>query len=239
MAHGYVVFNGVVDNYISLPRTAGVTMQGDLDVISCVSIPTLTPPGRVALQNQHHAQDDQRGWRWSIEPSGAPSFWWSRAGKVAGIEVVADDVLGSFATVDEPFWLRATHDVDNGNGRNVIAAYWSLDPIATPPASVDWTLLDSQSRPNVARHFDSQARILLGALNAGNRDLFTGRYYKAWGAGSIGGEPEYNIDLTNLTLEDQQTACTSETRRGALVSFHLTGLPDAGTDVRIIRGADV
>ncbi len=232
---GWVVFNGADHNYISLPRTADVTMQGDLDVISLVSMPTLTPPGRVAIQNQHHAQDDQRSWRWSIEPSGAPSFWWSKAGKVAGTEVIADDVIGSFATVDQPFWIRATHRVDNGNNRNAIQFHWSLNPIGTAPASVDWTLLDSQSRPKVASHFDSQARILLGALNAGNRDLFTGRYYKAWGSRVIGGTPEYNINLTNLTLQDQQTACTSETRRGALVSIHLTGLPEAGTDVRIIR----
>ncbi len=231
---GYVVFNGVEHNYISLPRTADVSLLGDLDVISLISMPTLTPAGRVALQNQHHAQDDQRSWRWSIEASGAPSFWWSRAGKVAGIEVIADDGL-SFATPDEPFWLRATHRVDNGNNRNAIRFHWSLDPIATAPAAVDWTLLDSQTRSNVTSHFDSQARILLGALNAGNRDVFEGRYYKAWGAGAIGGTPEYDIDLTNITQQERETACTFEDRRGSLVSIHLTGLPEAGTDVRIVR----
>ena len=232
---GYVVFNGVDHNYASLPRTADVSFLGDIDIISLISMPTLTPAGRVAIQNQHHAQDDQRSWRWSIEPSGAPSFWWSKAGKVAGTEVIADDVLGSFATPDEPFWIRLTHRVDNGNNRNAIDFCWSLDPLGTAPASVNWTILDSQTRPRVVSHFDSQARILLGALNAGNRDLFTGRYYKAWGSGTIGGTPEYNINFRNFTQQEQESAGKSEGRRGSWVSFHLTGLPEAGTDVRIIR----
>ncbi len=232
---GYVAFNGVDHNYASLPRTADVSFQGDIDIISLIAMPTLTPASRVALQNQHHAQDDQRSWRWSIEPSGAPSLWWSKAGKVAGTEVIADDILGSFATVDQPFWIRATHRVDNGNGRNAIRFSWSLDPLATAPASVSWTLLDAQTRPQVVSHFDSQARVLLGALNAGNRDLFEGRYYKAWGSGTIGGTPEYNINFRDFTQREQESAGKAEVRRGSRVSIHLTDLGVAGTDLRIVR----
>ncbi len=232
---GYVVFNGVDHNYASLPRTADVAFTGDIDVRSLISTPNLTPAGRMALQNQHHAQDDQRSWRWSIEPSGAPSFWWSKNGKIAGTEVVADDILGSFATPDEPFWLRATHRINNGNNRNTISQYWSLDHVSADPAEVDWTLLDRQTRPNVVSHVDADARILLGALNAGNRDMFTGRYYKAWGSGVIGGIPEYHINFRNFTQREQESAGKTEGRRGSWVSVHLTDLTEAGVDERIIR----
>ena len=232
---GWVVFNGIEHNFISMPRTANVFFHGDLDVISLIAMPTLTPVVRVNLQNQHRARDNQRSWRFSIEPSGEPSFWWSTTGRVPGIEVVAGAAIDSFAIAAEPFWLRTTHDVDNGADGNLVSFYWSLDPLVTAPLDVEWTLLASQLLSGVVSHVDSQARIQLGALNAGNRDLFTGRYFKAWGSGIIGGTPEYNINLRNLTQRDQESAGLNETRREARVSIHLTDLGVSGTDKRIVR----
>ena len=231
---GYVIFTGVEHNYVSISRTADVSFLGDMDLISCVAIPSLTPTSRVSLQNQHRARDNQRSWRFSIEPSGAPSFWWSKAGKVAGTEVVAGDIVGSFATVNESFWTRITHQVNNGNNRNVIDFYWSLDLPRTAPAAVTWTLLDSQTRPQAVTHFDSEARIQLGALNAGNRDMFTGRYYRAWGSGVIGGTPEYNINFGAMTAAEKDTATFTD-GRGRPVTIHMTDLGNFGAQDRIVR----
>lgn len=186
----YIRLPGTVGNYLSWPDTAANPFTGDLDVRIRLSMDDWTPATDQSFIGQYNSALNARGWRLSMVTGGTVNFTRTTNGLLDGSHLSAGYVA---AFVDgSPWWIRATHDVDNGSGQNVVRAYDS-------PDGVTWTLRATTTTAGVYVGYDAAQPIEIGAITLGTVQPLAGNVYYAEVRNGIDGPVAVRFDARDIT----------------------------------------
>jgi hypothetical protein len=195
----YVRLPGTSGNYLSWPDTAAVSVTGDIDIRAKVSLDDWTPGVEKTLVAKWNSSTSQRAYELFINAAGNIGFRSSVAGTAATVDVGSSTA----PTVSDGanLWIRATLDVDDGAGNNVVKFYTSAD-------GVTWVQLgDTRTTAGATSIFDSSAALEIGSKTAGTLNMLNGNVYAA--------EVRNGIDGTVVASFDARRADTPWTILGA------------------------
>jgi hypothetical protein len=177
--------NGGGDRYATFAKATpgsltytGAAITGDIDVRVRVAPTTWTATGDQTLAAKWESTTNNRSWLFSLKTTGALGFNWSTNGTAGIGEKVSTAVLGATVTNNQPYWVRATLDVDNGATGNDVRFYSS-------PDGTTWTQLGTTvTTAGVTSMFGGTGPYQIGSFTVGFSTPLDGRVYSVFvGAG--------------------------------------------------------
>ena len=126
----YANFPGTSGAYISTPDSAGLDIDGDLDIRVRVSLTDWTPAANTTLVSKWNT--GANSWLFRITTAGAPALLMSIDGTTAG--TTATSTLLPTVADGQTIWIRCNRTASDGT----TDFYWAADS-ATEPTS--WTAL--------------------------------------------------------------------------------------------------
>jgi hypothetical protein len=152
----------------------------DLDCQILIRPDDLTPSAEQVLIGEFLTTGNKRGWSLRIKTSGVASYRFSNDG-TASIVKDSTVTIGSAGYVDgDKFWLRVTHDVNNGAAGYDVKFYTSDD-------GVEWTQLGATVTTATATSIFSDAANVITMGGEGTAATYTGDFYKVRVYSVIGG----------------------------------------------------
>ena len=196
-----LVLSGLVANYASTPDSAALSITGDIDVK--IRMAAKWSGAGTRVYSQKYAGTGNRSW--AIRGSGATLSWiWTPDGTNVFTSAATTTVPVAELT---PFWLRITHDVDNGASGNDVDFYYAADQ-ATEPSS--WTQIGSTvTTAGVTSIFDSTSALQFGGDN--NTNAGEAIFYRAIVKDGIDGTTVYDADFSTQTADALAFTATSGT----------------------------
>lgn len=201
----YAYCSGILGNNLSVADAAALhTTDLDVDVECALDLWTAAISGKRPLSKDAGAgaQDWQLDWRLTSYPS---LNWWEAGGTARTATATAPIPFGP----GERGWLRATLDVDNGEGGHTARFYVSKD-------GFNWYQLGADVS---AGSFTTSIRataspVLIGGAQA--TGIYGGRYFRVRMRSTIGGTACLDIDLSNEAKLTPLTTSFTEDSASAL-----------------------
>jgi hypothetical protein len=210
---------GASGNYVSAPDAVENSITGDIDLRAKVAMDSWAPAfplGRVMGK----WSTGQRNWYLEISSGGSLQLGWSTDGTNA-FSVASSATLGLAAGAVK--WIRATQDVDDGAGNNIVKFYTSNDGIT-------WTQLGTDRVTVGAFAFmDSTAPLQVGATDGSGSNAMAGYMYYAEVRDGINGPVVAAFDAVNVTKTNSRSPATVTQGNANLLSANVTGIETDAT----------
>lgn len=187
---------GTAGNYATTPDSVLNSISGDLDVRVYCKFASLLPANNQSVIAKRDLSGANPAWSFRLNTgSGTLDFpFW-----INGAVIIPNSTVGlgaiSGVVANQPIWIRATLDVDNGAGQNVTKFYYSFD-------GQTWIPLGPGSFNNgVAQIDDTIAAILVGGTNS---QELNGTVYYAEVRNGIDGPVVVRFDSSQVSTSGSQ-----------------------------------
>lgn len=184
----YLLLDGSSGCYASTPDSTANSITGDIDLRADVALDDWTPTGDATMVAKHTSTGNQRSYLLRVTSGGNLQLYRNPDGTAPSAVFVNSTVSTGFADGSR-HWVRATLDVDDGAGNNVVKFY-------TSPDGVTWTQLGATvTTAGVASIFNSTSIIQVGAFDT-TGSLWAGKVYRAQILNGIDGTlaVDFNLD---------------------------------------------
>jgi hypothetical protein len=184
------VLPGGVGNNISAPDSVNLRITGDIEIIAKIASDVWTSGVQTFISKIGGA--GQRGWYFGME-AGRPFLWWSPDG-TAVVSIFATSIPAY--TNGQAKWLKATLDVDNGNGGHTATFYTSSN-------GDTWTQLGNAIiKSGATSIYGCTALVEIGSRTWGTEDIFVGKVYevivKSGIDGKIVASPDFGMSFPSI-----------------------------------------
>lgn len=187
---------GTAGNYATTPDSVLNSISGDLDVRVYCKFASLLPANNQSVIAKRDLSGANPAWSFRLNTgSGTLDFpFW-----INGAVIIPNSTVGlgaiSGVVANQPIWIRATLDVDNGAGQNVTKFYYSFE-------GQTWIPLGPGSFNNgVAQIDDTIAAILVGGTNS---QELNGTVYYAEVRNGIDGPVVVRFDSSQVSTSGSQ-----------------------------------
>jgi hypothetical protein len=214
-----LVFGGARDNYARTPDAAPLDITGDIDLRVLITKADWGSGGdqqffaKTAITNQFSYEF------WYRATTRQLGFIWSSDGTV-GSAVSISASVATF-TDNQPVWLRATLDVDDGAGNRIIEFLESSD-------GTNWTSISTTTQAGPTSVHIGTSPLDIGFLLRANTRELTGTVHKAEIRDGINGTVVFDADFAAQTAG--ALAFTESSTNAATVTINTTrytyGLPN-------------
>lgn len=188
-ADTYLAVNG---GNVSTPDTASLDITGDLDVRVDVTLDNWRAgTTNTELAGKYVISGNQRSWLLMVDQLGRLIFRWSADGTTTIQQFSATPVT---PPTSGRLTVRATIDVNNGAGGNVVTLYQG------PSLSGPWTTLDTFTTAGVTSIFNSTAPVDIGGVAGIGFQTPAGRFHAFQLRNGIDGTIVANPDFTVQTV---------------------------------------
>lgn len=228
----YLNLPGTSGHYASTPDAAALDVTGDIDIRVYVAMDDWTPATDSCVLAKYNTTGNQRSYNLHVLNTGALNLQWSNDGTT---QITKTSTATTGFTDGTAHWVRATLDVDNGSGSNVVTFYTSED-------GTTWTQLgNTVTTAGTTSIFNSTSVLELGARNSGTAANTAGKIFQAQVRNGIAGTIVANpvagtssiTDSTGLTwtINGASSFLSFATLYGGQAYLQLTAL--TGTDVTV------
>ena len=195
---------GVNGNYVSIPNNPSLNTTGDIELVARVSLGVWIPPSITASLICKGGSGTTLSFRLDIGvTSGRPQFIYSTDGTTA---LTRTATATPAFTNGVAYWLKATMDVDNGSGSNVVTFYTAPDS-STEPSGGAWTPLGTAvTTAGVTSIFSSTSSLEIGSRNNGANGVLDGKFYRAIVRDGIAGTVVVDVDFTTGITSGNQVS---------------------------------
>lgn len=158
-----VTLPGAGNSFVTTPDSATIDITGDRELVARVAATDWTPAAAQTIASKWNTTGNQRSWRWFINTAGTIGYQWSADG--TAVLTATSTVVTSF-TDTVTYWLRVTHDVNNGAAGNTVQFWYAPDQ---PNEPIEWTQLGaSVITAGVTSVFAGSAVLYVGGEPAGS-----------------------------------------------------------------------
>jgi len=202
-------FDGVTSSYIQTPAGTVTSITGDIDVFLRLSLPSFLPAAAQELYTQSKPSTNQRSLSISLQTTGAIRVSYSTNGTSYVDKTTVALLQSKNLRIEEDFWLRVSHDVDDGAGSNVISVYIADGDLDDPSQISSWSLLEAMTTAGTVTRYSSTAPIVLGS-NADNGNKFRGNISGVYVTSGISsGDVRIDLGQSNLKQKNATTVTDS------------------------------
>lgn len=204
----YLYLPGLANNTASTPDSSALDIAGDIDIQIRLAADDWTPSANLTIVSKYN-NDSAGNYSFAVShlSTGVLRIAVSPTGASADAVVCDSTANLSSLTDGQPYWIRATMDVNDGSGNRVAKFYTSLDG-ETPT----WTQLGSTVTTVGATSIgNSVATLRIGSGRNGDTGMYPGKYYRVIikdgydGAGSA----VFDADFTTNTNQNSFTESSS------------------------------
>ena len=192
-------------SYARTPDTAALDFAGNFEISADIAPNFYQAVGNDTIISKYELTGNQRSWQLLLTPAGQLQLYWSPNGTTAISKLSTVSVPGD---PGERLRIKATLDVDNGAGQNVVRFYTG------PPSSAIWNQLGTTILTTGATSvFNSTAPVEIGSRSGGTGQ-FEGRIYSVQVRNGIGGplvaSPDFTFDGPWLVGDSSATAARND-----------------------------
>jgi hypothetical protein len=217
-----VDFPGEAGNYLTAPDHNDLDIIGDITFVAKIAPSDWTPDAENSIVAKFNPTGNQRSYRFELIQFGQLFLGWSTSGSNAVF-------AGSTSTLnfanDEPRWVAATLDVDNGSTQNVTRFWTSTD-------GSNWTQLgNAVTQAGVTSIHSGTALLEIGALAVGTLHDFDGRIMHVsirngiGVGGTVGGTEVFRFDAPTDLVGIAPSATSFAAFTGQTLTVNRSGSP--------------
>ena len=193
-----------------------VNITGDIDIYIQLSLPTIQLPSEAVLYSKYNTTGNQRSLRLSLRSTGVLRFSYSTNGSS---DVNIDSTVplqNKDIRPNEKFWIRVSHDVDNGASGNNVAFYISKQDLPADEIT-GWELVSSVTTAGAlaSGRFANTSDVVIGADAAGGSRLPQSYVYAVYVTSEINSSDtriDFNSDNFTNTLVGSSLTFTDNER---------------------------
>jgi hypothetical protein len=210
LAHSGVNYwwgSGADGNYCSTPNAAANQITGDIEIYSNVNneYGISSPVFNVTCGIQKGITPNQKSWGlvWQYNV-GSANYQLRYVSSNNGTTYLVDNTSSNFIPTSLNFYVKVTHQVDNGSSQNIVKFYYSND-------NINFILISTSTNSGAHLRFNSSSLCTVGGGDNSFVNPLRGKIYRATISNSIGGAPVVDFNPATYNASTSQTAWTSAT----------------------------
>lgn len=223
--HAVLLPGGTPDNRLTTPDSAVLSITGDIDIRVAGWLDDWTPSSTQALVSKFNGTSNQRAYELTVLTSGLLRLRWSST----GADIFLKDSTVAVPVTDGQFFaVRATLDIDDGAGNNVVKFFTKQTSprisAADLRSNTGWTQLGATvTTAVVVSIFNSTSELHIGARPDVQIEKWVGGFTACIIKNGIDGTTVFDLNMFGLT-NIFQTSFT-ETANSAVVTLLTLGRP--------------
>lgn len=204
-------FDGVSYPYIQTSSSSRVSIINDIDIFLRMSVPTFTPAADQIIYAQSKPSTNAKSFAITLTTTGAIKVSYSTNGS-SFVDKTTTKFLQNFnVRTSEKFWLRISHDIDDGGSGNVVSVYVSTSELDNSSDISSWTLVESMITAGTVTRHSSAAPITLGS-DSDNNNKFAGNIYNVYVTSGIN-SGDIRIDLSPSNFANKAATTITDTAK--------------------------
>lgn len=212
----YLWLPGTASNKVTTPSSANLAITSDLDVRARIWFDSLTFGGDTDFVTRYES-GSLKSYRFGVSSAGYLRLVWSTDGSTTSADRTSTALLSSVADTDDPIWVRAALDVDNGASGYTLNFYTSTD-------GETWTRLGSEiTTAGTTSVFNAAAVLEVGSWLNGGAGRLTGGVFNAQVLDGIDGLAVFDADFSDLASASATTFAESANSATVTLTRSSTG----------------
>ena len=211
----YVYQTGSAFNYMEVPDSAALRVTGDFELVADVQFDSYSVGDQTVIAKNHAAS--QRCWVWTLAGNGQMYLDIFPDGTYANRITYTTTAHGLVAGTK--YWIKTTFKGDNGSSNSEVKFFYAAAS-ATEPTS--WTQIGTTATAAVTAPFAGTDSINIGAINFGQNNLATGKYFQCIFRSGIDGIKLLDLD-TSIIGSGSATTFSALTGQTVTINRSTTG----------------